>query len=152
MQTESIANGEIVEASPDRSHLLSMVETVANDPSQRALTLVPLNGGEPESIGPIVNPNAAWAPDGQSFIFYDAGILSIAQVQVADGSRTELARLEEMQNYPFVVLGWTPDGQSVLYTRTVAGQSELIRLDLATREHQTLASFGGDPQPFVVTP
>ena len=152
MQIERMADGEIVEASPDRTSVLAMVETIPNDPVHRALTLIPLDGGEPRRIAENLNPNATWAPDGKSFVYFNPQSSSIVQVQADDGSATDLWTIEDIGNFPFVQLAWDPRGAYLFFSVTGTGTTELRRLDMEARTVQTLLSYEGDPQPMVVTP
>ncbi len=152
IQIERVADGEIVEASPDRTSVLAMVETIPNDPAQRALTLIPLGEGEPRRIAENLNPNAAWSPDGTSFVYFNPQSSSIVQVQADDGSATDLWTIEDIGNFPFVQLAWDPRGAYLFFTVTGTGTTELRRLHMETRTVQTLLSYEGDPQPMVVTP
>ncbi|HZG67564.1 MAG TPA: hypothetical protein VEZ12_12525, partial [Herpetosiphonaceae bacterium] len=141
MQIERMADGEIVEASPDRTSVLAMVETIPNDPVHRALTLIPLDGGEPRRIAENLNPNATWAPDGKSFVYFNPQSSSIVQVQADDGSATDLWTIEDIGNFPFVQLAWDPRGAYLFFSVTGTGTTELRRLDMEARTVQTLLSY-----------
>ena len=151
MQEELVADGELADASPDRSHLLVMVETTPDDAAQRVLTLVPLNGGEPQPIADNVDRFAvAWAPGGESFVFFDPSTRAITRVQESDGSRTELRALEGTSSIPFARFAWGPDGNDLYYTQTGGEQTEIHRLQVETGDDQVIASYEGDPKPLAV--
>jgi hypothetical protein len=44
----------------------------------------------------------AWAPSGESFVFFDPSTRAITRVQESDGSRTELRALEGTSSIPHV--------------------------------------------------
>ena len=110
---------------------------------------LPTLGGAPARL--IEGRGARLSPDGKSLFYFDIGIEKLMQAS-PDGSNAKpvLAR----NDLPLVPKAYLifPGGNEILLvgstSKTPAGTLDLMRLNLATREHTDLGSISGSPNSF----
>jgi serine/threonine-protein kinase len=84
-----------------------------------------------------------WSPDGKRIAFYSLrdGVIPNMYLRRADGSG-EVERLQ-VSNLPQIPCGFTPDGNTVIYSEVGDTKGDLWSLSLEE---------GATPEPFLVTP
>jgi Tol biopolymer transport system component len=95
--------------------------------------LVPASAG---CKGVCTGFSFAWSPDGQSLAVGGAGLETnhLLVVSARSGDATEIAPASRFTNY--FVIGWTPDGSSLVYERRSGslGHAGCCRLDIRTAD------------------
>ena len=115
-KTESVQDWEW--SADSRRLLYTWAESAPEGRSTTQLRVLSVDGRGGRTIGPKVEDVSllAWSPDGHSaFVSVKKGSASVRQlISVDDGSVREL----KVRQGPYDTIGFSPDGQHVLYTPT----------------------------------
>ena len=113
-------------------------------PIEQRIWIMNLQTGEKEALPVKIRKGSlrypAWSPDGKKLAFSwwkrdgnDRGIY----IANRNGKN-----LEEIVGNAFSKLAWSPDGQELLYRKTVDGQKQLLKINLHSRISTPLAPLG----------
>jgi Tol biopolymer transport system component len=104
---------------------------------------VPLDGGEPRRLGPVMQGNlhGTWSPTGTQFGFdvHQGGKITVWVQDSAVGSTPRQLTTEGYENAPASAM-WSPDGKQILYTSRRTGTQDIYVLDVATGQSRQLTT------------